>query len=164
MIETHKRAAAPKKGARKVATPRRAAPVQAYQPKSGEAELVMLAVAVDAPIEAMMALIGGGNLTKEQFKAAFSTELAHGKDLAKIKVASHLYLMASSRMKGLAPTSAIFLMKMLTGSDVSAGGSSATITVKSGKGGGGEPGAPSAEQIVEVSFQIGDESKIKDEG
>ncbi len=141
------------------------APVEAYVPAQGESELVMLAVCVDAPTEAMMALIGKGTggLTVETFKAAFAKELSHGKEMAKIKVVSSLYLMAMSRQKGLAPTSAIFLTKMLSGASLD-GANEATVTVRQNAPKGGEtPGTPDPSQIIEVSFKIGDDSKIKDE-
>lgn len=156
----------PTKSTRKAATkqPRKAPAPSPYVPKTGEPELVMLGVCAEAPEEAIMSLIGGGNLTKEQFKAAFKNELAHGKDIAKIKVMSSLYLMAMSRIKGLAPTSAIFLTKMLTGMDTSAPGQSATVTVKQNQQAkDGEMAKPDPTQIIEVSFKIGDDSRIKDE-
>ncbi|TXH17279.1 MAG: hypothetical protein E6R03_04185 [Hyphomicrobiaceae bacterium] len=148
----------PKKAARKPKP-------EPYVPKTGEHELVMLGVCAEAPEDAIMSLIGGGNLTREQFRAAFANELTHGKDIAKIKVMASLYIMATSRIKGLAPTSAIFLTKMLTGMDTSAPGQSATATVKVNgtTPKDGEMAKPDPTQIIEVSFKIGDDSRIKDE-
>ena len=143
-----------------------AAKVEPYVPAQGEPELVMLGVCVDTPIEAMMAIIGKGTggLTVETFKAAFKNELEHGKELAKLKVVSSLYLMAMSRQKGLAPTSAIFLTKMLAGVPLD-GTNGATVTVKQGAAAkDGEMPKADPSQIIEVSFKIGDDSKIKDEG
>lgn len=145
-----------KRPARAAAAPKEAP----YEPASGERDLVMLGVCVDADEAAIMSLVGKGKLTVPQFKAAFATELAHGKEIAKIKVMSSLYLMAMSRARGLAPTSAIAIMNNVGG--WAKQGGSASVKVKDvGENADGSAGIG---RTIEVEFVIGDDSKIKDEG
>lgn len=157
---TRKKAAAKQGPARKAPAKPRA---PAYSPTPGETELVAIARCVDVSEDAMMTLVGGGRLTREQFREAFAVQLEHGSEIIKVRVMSSLFIMAMSRSRGLAPTSAIFLAKALGGlSDGSGGVGGLTANVKV-KGGGGDGGAGGSYQVVDVSFRIGDDSAIKDD-
>ena len=153
----------PKKG--RAAKPPKAAvaPEPPRITSDGERTLVQLGVAAGVSLDYLRRQVQGGTLNRAQFEEMFAAELEHGKAGANLKVATNLFRIATAwpPIKGATTTAAIFWMKKRGDGWDDEGG---TAKVKVATSGAAGDGSVSPEQIVEVSFKIGDDSKIKEEG
>lgn len=135
-----------------------------YRPTEAEKSLVMIGTAAGVGEDYFCRVVGGGVLSREQFRAIFAQELAVGADGANLKVATNLFKMATAwpPIKGVTPTAAIFWLKSRAGwkEEPKVGG--ATFRMEEKGSGSGTEGAPDPARVIEVSFKIGDDSRIRD--
>lgn len=152
----------------KIAAKRR----EPYHPSEAERVLVQIGLASGVSKIYLRGLMKGGEGIGEiQFQEAFAKEIETGTDAMVLKLATRAFQMATGAVKVTDKVSfdAIrFLLETKGGFAKVGGGASATVKVGTAPAsdGGATPaavGAPDPTQVIEVSFRIGDDSRIKDE-
>lgn len=132
-----------------------------YVPSDKDRTLVRLAASAGFSPTRIAALVGDG-ITSDDLNAHFAREMEIGSDQATLQVASNLFRMATAwpPIKGVTPTAAVFWMKSRAGWNGEPD-KGAKVTIKGGAA--GDNGMMDPTQVIEVSFNIGDDSKIKDD-
>lgn len=137
-----------------------------YSPTDQERLFVQIGTAAGIGRAYLRGIMNGGKgISAIQFDEAFATEVEIGTDAVNFKVVSNLFKIAASNTKDRVTLDAIkFWLERKAGWTAPSAAQSATVKVAPGSAAPVTGGPVDPTRIIEVSFKIGDDSKIKDEG